>query len=479
MIKVLAVASEVFPLVKTGGLADVAGALPGALAMHDIQTTVLVPGYPAVTSALQQSSTVFRYENLFGGQANVLAGSAAGLALLVVDAPHLFNRTGDPYLGPDRLDWTDNWARFAALSFVAADIGKGAVPSFIPSIVHAHDWQAALSAVYLHFHDGPKAKTIVTIHNLAFQGTFPASTFKSLALPDRAYSVNGIEFFGKVSFLKGGLQFADAITTVSPTYAEEICTPAGGMGLDGLLRERADMLTGIVNGVDTSVWDPESDPHVPATYGAGSLGRRKQNKRAIEKRFALDENDGPLFCVISRLTEQKGMDVLAESIDSLVEAGGRLVVLGAGEAALERRLASAGSRYPGSVGILVGWSELLAHLLQAGADAIVIPSRFEPCGLTQFYGLRYGCVPIAARVGGLADSLIDANEAALNAGVATGVQFFPVDAPTLRRTLTRTVALYRDRKVWVSMQKRGMKVDVSWTRSAARYARLYRTLSQS
>ncbi len=479
MIKVLAVASEVFPLVKTGGLADVVGALPAAMAPHGVDMAVMVPGYPAVLSALGQRSELLRYEDLFGGVATLVGGSSAGLKMLVLDAPHLFDRPGDPYLGPGGADWPDNWQRFAALGRAASDIGKAAIPSFVPSVVHAHDWQAALSVAYLHVSTERRARTIVTVHNLAFQGVFPSSIFAELGLPDRAYAVDGIEFYGRVSYLKAGLQFADAITTVSPSYAAEITTPAGGMGLDGLLRKRAGVLSGILNGVDTAVWDPAADPHLPANYTAAQLGRRTTNKRAVESRFALDEGDGPLFGVVSRLTQQKGMDILAECVDGLVAGGGRLAVLGSGDAKVEVLLRSAASRHPGQVGVVTERSEPLAHLLQAGADAIVMPSRFEPCGLTQFYGLRYGCVPVASRVGGLADSIIDANEAALGARVATGIQFFPVDAANLTRSLARTTALYADKGAWASMQKQGMKADVSWARSSARYARLYESLSSA
>ena len=238
MTRVLAVASEVFPLVKTGGLADVVGALPAAVSGHGVEMRVLVPGYPAVLAALEHPAEVHRAADLFGGAARLLAGEAAGLDLLVLDAPHLFDRPGNPYLGPDGKDWPDNWRRFGALSFIAGEIGRGTLPAFVPDIVHAHDWQAALAAVYLRAGAGRGARVIVTIHNLAFQGNFPAAVFASLRLPAGTFGIDGVEYYGGVSFLKGGIQFADALTTVSPTYAAEICTPDGGMGLDGLLRAR-------------------------------------------------------------------------------------------------------------------------------------------------------------------------------------------------------------------------------------------------
>jgi starch synthase len=440
---------------------------------------VMVPGYPAVMRALTGRQELSRYENFYGpGPATLIAGKAGGLDLVVLDAPHLFDRPGNPYLGPDGRDWPDNAARFAALSRAAADFGEGRVAAFVPDIVHCHDWQAALAAVYLAFAEGSRARTLVTIHNLAFQGNFPAATFATLGLPARAFSIDGVEYYGGVSFLKGGLQLADAITTVSPTYAAEICTPPGGMGLDGLLRARAAVLTGILNGVDDNVWNPETDDRLAARYANTRLRRRATNRRAAEAEFGLSAGDGPLFCVVSRLTWQKGMDVLGACIDQIVALGGSLAVLGSGDAALEGMFRAAAARHRGRVAILTRYDERLSHLLQGGADAILIPSRFEPCGLTQFYGLRYGCVPVVSRVGGLADSIIDANDAALTAGVATGVQFLPVDAPSLAAAIARTVALHRNSATWARIQKRGMKTDVSWKTSAGRYAALYANLLQ-
>ncbi|HET7715514.1 MAG TPA: glycogen synthase GlgA [Bauldia sp.] len=474
--RVLSVASEVFPLVKTGGLADVAGALPGALAAHGVEMRVMVPGYREVMKALDGAKIVKRYKDLFGAEARLLAGAAGGLELIVLDAPALYDRPGNPYLAPDGADWPDNWQRFAALGRVAADLGEGAVAAFVPDMVHCHDWQAGLAPAYLR-HAGPNAaKTVVTVHNIAFQGRFPASIFASLGLPSSAWNVEGVEYFGGVGFLKAGLHYADAITTVSPTYADEICTPEGGMGLDGLLRARRAVLLGIVNGIDTAVWDPATDPHLAATYTATTLPRRAVNKRAIEEAFALTPGDGFLFCVVSRLGWQKGMDILGECIDGLVARGARLAVLGSGEAAIEGMFRAAAARHPGKVGIVTGYSEPLSHLLQGGSDSVLVPSRFEPCGLTQFYGLRYGCVPLVSRVGGLADTVIDANLAALDRGVATGFQFLPVEAPALDRALARAIDLHRDRKTWRKLQQNGMKSELSWDGSARRYADLYQSL---
>ena len=476
MTRVLAVASEVYPLVKTGGLADVVGALPAALAPHGIDMRVMVPGYPAVMKALTGRDEWRTYEHFYGGEAKLVAGAAGGLKLIVLDAPHLFDRPGNPYLGPDGADWPDNWQRFAALSRAAADIGEAKVAAFIPDIVHCHDWQAGLVVAFLRFASNPKAPTVITIHNIAFQGNFPATIFPSLGLPATAFAVDGVEYYGGVSYLKAGLQLADAITTVSPTYAQEICTADNGMGLDGLLRSRRGVLTGILNGIDTAVWNPATDENLAAPYDASRLGRRGENRRAIEREFELDEGDGPIFAVVSRLTLQKGMDLLGQSTDMLVAGGARLALLGSGDAGLESMFRAAATRHRGNVGVVTGYDERLAHLLQGGADAILVPSRFEPCGLTQFYGLRYGCVPVVARVGGLSDSIIDANDAGLAAGAATGIQFLPVEQGGLENALSRAIALFRDRPLWTRMQKRGMKSDVSWERSAGRYAALYHSV---
>ena len=472
--KILSVASEVFPLVKTGGLADVAGALPAVLAKQGVNVITLMPGYPAVMKALEEFEVAYTSENLFGGAARLLWGKARGLELFVLDAPHLYDRPGNPYLGPDGKDWPDNSKRFAALSLIAAEIGRGSVADFVPEIIHCHDWQAGLVPAYVRYGGGPK--TVMTVHNLAFQGHFPASIFGTLGLPPKAFGIEGVEYFGGVGYLKAGLQCADAITTVSPTYAREILTVEDGMGLDGLLRVRSNVVHGIVNGIDTDIWNPANDANITQSYTAKQLAKREANKRAIEKRFGLETGDGLLYCIVSRLTLQKGMDLVATALPKLIELGGRLAILGSGDAALEGSLKAAMISYPGRIGIATIYDEPLSHLLQAGSDAILIPSRFEPCGLTQLYGLRYGCVPVVARVGGLADTVVDANDAALSAHAATGIQFSPVTQEALEHALQRTTALYADKAAWASLQQAGMKADVSWTRSAARYAELYRSL---
>ena len=474
---VLSVTSEIYPLIKTGGLADVAGALPAALAAEGVAMATLVPGYPSVMAALGRADKVAEFAALFGGPASLLRGKAKGLDVLVLDAPHLYNRPGNPYVGADGKDWHDNAARFAALSQVAANVARGLLPGYAPDAIHVHDWQAALTPAYLAYGDGPHAPSLITVHNLAFQGWFPHNVFGSLGLPSRAFSLDGVEYFNGVGFLKAGLQLADAITTVSPTYAEEICTDRGGMGLDGLLRYRRAALSGIVNGIDTEVWDPSADPALAVRFSSSTLDARVANKRAVEARMGLEPGDGLLIAVITRLTDQKGMDVLAEVLPEMVAGGTRLALLGSGAPEIESAFRIATGRFKGRVGAVIGYDESLAHLLQAGCDAILVPSRFEPCGLTQLCGLRYGCVPVVSRVGGLADTVIDANDAALAAGVATGVLFPTVDRATLAGALDHTSQLYANAPIWRALQKRGMQTDVSWKRSAAQYAGIYRRLA--
>ncbi|SOH94006.1 starch synthase [Monaibacterium marinum] len=465
--KVLSVASEVYPLIKTGGLADVAGALPAALAAHGVEMRTLLPGYPKVMAALGKMKPVLQVD---GGQ--VLFGTHAGLTLYVLDVPTLFDRDGGPYGDADGQDWDDNATRFAQLSMVAARLARGEA-GWQPDVVHAHDWQAALVPVYLRYAGGPPS--VLTIHNIAFQGRFTGEVFGELDLPQQAWSVDGVEYYNDVSYLKGGLASANAITTVSPTYAREILTPHFGMGMQDVIAPRAHLVHGIVNGIDTDVWNPEADPTLEQSYTPRTLARRRANRTALEAQFGLEQG-GPLFCVISRLTWQKGLDLLADNIDHLVGLGGKLIVLGSGEPALEDAFTQAAARHPGRVATFIGYDEALSHRLQGGSDAILIPSRFEPCGLTQLYGLRYGCVPIVACTGGLADTIVDANGAALRANVATGLLHAPDSGPALGDAIADAVALYQT-PAWVKMQRNGMRADVGWQASAGEYAALYRDLT--
>jgi starch synthase len=475
--KILSVASEVFPLIKTGGLADVAGALPIALAPLGISMRTIMPGYPVVLQKVGKTREIADFPDLLGKPAKLLHAEHAGLELYIVDSPDLYDRDGGPYVDTEGKDYIDNWQRFAALARAAIDIANGIDPTWAPDIVHGHDWQAGLVPLYLKYSEvGPHTPSVLTIHNIAFQGQFSSQIFPALGLPPAAFAVDGVEYYGDVGYLKGGLRTAWAITTVSPTYAEEILEPQFGMGLEGLIGERVSDLVGIVNGIDDDVWNPEKDKHIAATYNGVNLSRRAENRAALEKRFGLTATDGPIFCVVSRLTWQKGIDLVIEAADEIVAHGGKLAVLGSGDPVLEEGMRAAMARHPGRVAIAFGYDEPLSHLMQAGADAILIPSRFEPCGLTQLYGLRYGCMPIVGRTGGLSDTIIDANGAALAAKVATGIQFSPIDRHGFSQALRRAFRLFEDKVAWESMQKTAMKSDVSWQSSASQYASLYKTL---
>lgn len=477
-LNVLAVASEVYPLIKTGGLADVTGALPGALKAEGVAVRTLLPGYPAVMRRLKRARVLHAFESHFGGPGRLLGCKVDGLDVVVLDAPHLFDRAGGPYAGLDGRDFGDNGYRFAALSSAAALVAQGLSPDWRPDVVHAHDWQAGMTAAYLAFNGGPRVPSVFTVHNLAFQGQFSRGLLGSIGLPAHAFSADGVEYYGDIGYLKAGLRLADRITTVSPTYAAEICTPEWGMGLDGLIRGRADRLSGILNGIDTEVWNPAADPLIAANYDAGDLAARAANKAALQARLGLDADPAaPLFGMVSRLSWQKGIDLLLSCLPTILDLGGQLAVLGSGEPWMEEGFRMAAEQRRGRIGVQIGYDETLAHQIQAGVDALVVPSRFEPCGLTQLCALRYGAAPVVARVGGLADTVIDASPMALARGTATGVQFSPVNAPMLESALRRTINLYREPAVWRRLQANGMASDVSWREPAKAYARLYRELA--
>ena len=477
-LRVLSVASEVYPLIKTGGLADVAGALPLALKAEGVEVRTLVPGYPAVIRALETAEELLRLPQFFGGVVRLLASTYGELDLFVLDAPHLFARAGNPYVGPDGADWPDNAMRFAAFSRMAADIGLGVVPSFAPDVVHAHDWQGGLTPAYLAYSPRPRPRTVMTIHNLAYQGKFPHEFLGAIGLPPESFTMHGVEYYGGVSYLKAGLQFADRITTVSPTYAREIQAEEQGMGFAGLLRERAADLSGILNGIDISVWNPATDPNIASHFSLGRLEDRPPNKVALQQRLGLEiRPDALLLGVVSRLSWQKGLDLLLECLPTILSGRMQLALLGDGDADLRDAYRASAEANPGHIGVVIGYDEGLAHLVQAGADALVIPSRFEPCGLTQLCALRYGTVPIVAGVGGLADTVIDAEEAADD---ATGFKFGPVTAENLASALRRASASFNassgETSPWRRMQRNGMATDVSWRNRASQYGGLYRDL---
>jgi starch synthase len=470
-VRVLAVASEVYPIIKTGGLADVAGALPIALRAHDVEMRTLMPGYPDVMRRLSAAQEIRRWPDYFGGPGRLLAGSHDGLDLFVLDAPHLYDRPGNPYVTAEGADWPDNGVRFAALSRVAADIGHGLVPLFVPDVVHAHDWQAGLAPTYLHYDKRPRPGTVMTIHNMAYQGKFARELIGSIGLPWDSFNVDGIEYFGGISFLKAGLQLADRITTVSPTYAHEIQSDEGGMGLGGLLRERAGVLSGILNGIDISVWNPQTDPHIAYRFSVDELPFRSANKAVLQQRLGLDPRpDALLLGVISRLSWQKGLDLLLDSIPTILGDGMQLALLGSGDAELQDRYQRTARGHPGRIAAVIGYDEALAHLIQAGSDALLVPSRFEPCGLTQLCALRYGAVPIVSRVGGLADTVSDA---------VTGFTFGPVTSGNLSAALGRASFAFHDKPAWRQLQLAGLATDVSWRNRAGEYAALYRGLMAS
>jgi len=476
--RVLSVASECAPLVKTGGLADVAGALPQALAGEGWQVKTLLPAYPGLIERLLSPSVLWESGDIFGREARILAGAlekgASAPQFLLLDMPEFFHREGSIYLGPDGTDWPDNALRFAALSWVAADIARaGLADGWRPGVVHAHDWQAGFAPTYLRQFGVEDVGTVMTIHNIAFQGLAPATMLGALRLAPSRFNTDGFEYWGQISALKAGMMDADVITTVSPTYMDELATPEFGMGLDGVIRLRHDHVVGILNGVDPKVWNPRKDPLIAQCYGPRTLDEKRHNTDALAAEFGLEAGDGPLFGIVSRLTWQKGVDLLLEALPALLDEGARLVVLGSGEAHIEAALGNAAQQNPSRIGVRIGYDEALSHRIFAGAESILVPSRFEPCGLTQLYALRYGAPPIVAHTGGLADTVIDANDAAVRAGVATGKQFAPPTAAALIGAIRALCALYRQPSLWRRMQERAMKHPVGWVESAQAYRSLY------
>ncbi|MFT3721009.1 glycogen synthase GlgA [Pseudorhodoferax sp.] len=476
--KVLQVAAEVYPLVKTGGLADVVGALPQALAGAGAEVRLLLPGLPAILHGLDGLAEVCTIGPLFGaGRVRLLRGRMDGVqAAYVVDAPYLYERPGNPYLGPDGREWPDNLQRFALLGWVAAHLAAGELdPDWKPAVLHAHDWHAAMSCAYLAARPVRDVATVFTVHNLAFHGLFDPEDFFLLGLPARFMAPAALEFHGQFSFIKAGLKFATRVTTVSPTYAREIRTPEFGSGLDGVVRVRGDDVSGILNGVDPQVWNPATDAELAARYDAGDLSGKARCKAALQQALGLlPEADAPLFGVVSRLTAQKGLDLVLEALPDLLAQGAQVAVQGSGDPALEGAFRQAMVQHPGRVAVRLGYDEAFAHRLIAGSDAILVPSRFEPCGLTQLYGLRYGTVPVVRRVGGLADTVVDCSEDTLARGAATGFAFGPATADALGRALQRAVLAYRQPAVWQQLVHNGMAQNFSWEPVAQQYMALYR-----
>lgn len=475
-LKVLYVTSEIAPLIKTGGLADVSGALPVALRKIDVDVRVLVPGYPQVISQLGPHEVVANFPHLPGYPSCRLIFSImkSGVPLLVLDCPVLYQRDGGPYSDPNGHDWQDNPLRFGLLSRVAAVLGCGESPlSWRPDLVHGNDWQTGLTGVYLSVAPAP-VPNVMTIHNLAFQGNFRPKKVELLHLPAASFNVNGIELYGNMSFLKAGLYYAHHITTVSPNYAREIQEPELGFGLQGLLHARRSDITGILNGIDTDEWNPETDRHLAAPFSSDRLAGKAKNKEALQGRMGLDiDPEVPLLGVVSRLTHQKGLDLLLEIVPRLLELPVQLVILGSGEAHMQHTARALAAEYPGKVAALIGFDEGLSHLVEAGADIFVMPSRFEPCGLNQFYSQRYGTPPIVHHTGGLADSVVDCTPGSLKDGTASGFVFDGMSEENLYATVLRAASLFRDKRKWKSLCKNCMTKDFSWETSARAYRRVY------
>jgi starch synthase len=482
--KVLHVAAEVFPLVKTGGLADVVAALPVAQAQAGADVRLLLPGYPPILESVQGVRTVIDIGACFGAlRARLLLGKmpGTGLPVYVVDAPYLYRRGGSPYQDSQGEEWPDNLQRFALLGWVAAHLAADdADVAWVPDIVHAHDWHAAMACAYVAEHLPTRAGTVFTVHNLAFQGLFPMHDWAVLGLASRLMSPAGLEFHGQLSFMKAGLKFADRVTTVSPSYAHEIATHEFGCGLDGVIRDRGAAVSGILNGIDDTVWDPAADPAIPERYDTERLAGKAACKRALQTELGLQvDPNALLITVVSRLTAQKGIDLLLAALPELMRMGVQLAVQGTGEPALEAAFSMAQQAHPGRVQVHIGYDEARAHRLIAGADVIAVPSRFEPCGLTQMYGLRYGTLPLVRRVGGLADTVADATVPALAAGTATGFAFDAATPQALTRAVARAVALKADAAGWHKLMRTGMAQPLSWRAPAAQYMLLYRELLRS
>ncbi|HSD40221.1 MAG TPA: glycogen synthase GlgA [Rhodocyclaceae bacterium] len=480
--KVLHVAAEVFPLVKTGGLADVVGALPQALIAQGADVRLLLPGLPAIADAVLSSKKVCDIGAAFGAGRITLRRAQlpySHVPVYVIDAPYLYRRGGSPYQASDGTEWADNLQRFGLLGWIAAHIAAGELDTtWTPDVVHAHDWHAAMACAYMANHPPTTAASVFTVHNLAFQGIFPQTDFHLLGLPSRFMAPQALEFHSQLSFMKAGLKFADRVTTVSPTYATEIATPEFGCGLEGVIRGRGKDVSGILNGVDGVVWNPEKDLGLARCYSMEELDGKALCKKALQEEMKLEVRaDAPLFGVVSRLTSQKGLDLVLAALPSVLRRGGQLVLQGNGEPALEEAFRVAAIQFPRQVAVKIAYDEALAHRIIAGADALLVPSRFEPCGLTQLYALRYGTLPVVRHVGGLVDTVADASDAALAADKATGFMFDAATGAALEHALDRAMTLYQKQPThWKQMMLRAMQQEFSWDVVAKSYLDLYRGL---
>ncbi|KAF0118790.1 MAG: starch synthase [Rhodospirillaceae bacterium] len=456
------------------------GALSAALAEGGEAIRLLLPAYGPAIAGLRHRHLGASMGTVLGWSVRLIEGYMpdSGIPVTLVDCPPLFDRPGNPYSRNDGHDWPDNHERFAVLSRVAATLAVGEEGAGPVDIVHAHDWQTGLVCAYLwqhrrhHGREGTPA-SVFTVHNLAFQGRFSPHVMERIGLPVDMFSVNGVEFHGDVSYLKAGLYYSDKITTVSPTYAHEIQTDQGGEGLQGLLLARANDLAGILNGEDDRLWNPADDPAIHYPFTARHLSGKALDKADLQRELGLEvKADAPLFAVISRLTEQKGVDLVLKAISDIMEKGGQLVILGAGDSRFETACRMAAKTCPGWVAVRIGLDEALAHRIQAGSDALLMPSRFEPCGLSQMYAMRYGTLPVVRHTGGLADTVVDVDDS----DGGTGFVFDTATLPAFLAAVHRVFDLYRNRAVWQSIQGHAMGQDFSWRRSAERYRRLYREL---
>ncbi len=477
--RVLLVTSEMTPLIKTGGLADVSGALPLALQELGVETRILLPGYPQVLKALPGLKRVASFPALYDfPPARLLAGGLPnGEQVWVIECPDLYQRGGGPYQDSHGHDWPDNAHRFGLLSWVAAHLSGADSPiKWKPDVVHCNDWQTGLTPAYMHFAGSP-VPSVMSIHNLAFQGIFPPQLITDMGLPEASFASEGVEYYGSLSFLKAGLYYADQITTVSPSYALEIQTPELGFGMHGLLADRHDDLTGILNGVDYAEWDPATDPHLVKAYDASNLKGKDINKAELQKRMGLHPDPKiPLFGLVSRFTAQKGVDLVLAIAKYLVSMPAQLVLLGSGDPAMQLEAQKLSQRHAGQIGVKIGFDEGLSHLIEAGSDIFLMPSRFEPCGLNQMYSQRYGTPPVVHATGGLGDTVVDFNPATLASGKASGFVFEEMEATALLAAVYRAATVYRDKKTFRALQLNGMNMDFSWGKSAAAYRDIYQRL---
>ena len=481
--RILFVSSEAYPLIKTGGLADVSGSLPAALRTLGADVRLLIPGYPAVLQKLVDPHRVATIEGLpVIGSIALIQGEMPGtkVPVLAISAPSLYERAGGPYVDESGLDWADNPLRFGILSKVAAILSTPASPlkQWLPDIVHCNDWQSGLTPAFMHYMGAQRAKSVLGIHNLAFQGNYSAEWVGMLGLPPQSFDINGVEYYGQLSFLKAGIFYSDSITTVSPTYAKEIQTEAFGFGLQGLLSTRGHEIHGILNGIETQEWDPANDPHLAKHYDVKRLAGKKAVKAALQAQLGLyPDADAPLLGVVSRLTFQKGLDSFLSITEPLLHKGCQIALLGGGEASLEQGFRTLSQQYPLQVSTNIGYNEALSHQIMAGADIFIMPSRFEPCGLNQMYGLRYGTPPVVSRTGGLADSVIDTNEETLKTGRANGFMIESTEPQQLLAKIQQAIVYLQDAKIWKQIQRNGMRQDLGWGQSARAYMAIYEQLT--